>query len=56
MVPTTYYTLTEPLRLESGKRYRFKLYLDRIGDTYTIVPDLTVTPWGEEQVVPTDFK
>ena len=53
---TTYYTLTEPLRLESGKRYRFKLYLDRIGDTYTIVPDLTVTPWGEEQVVPTDFK
>lgn len=45
---TTYYRIPDgqedqPLTLESGKCYRFKLYLDRIGSTYTIQP--TIDDW-----------
>ena len=41
----TYFRLTEPLELLSGKRYRFKLYLDRIGGTFEFNP-VTVETWG----------
>ncbi len=37
---TTYYRLANDLTFESGKRYRFKLYIDRIGSTYTINPEI----------------
>ena len=33
-----YFRLADDLTLESGKRYRFKLYMDRIGGTYTVRP------------------
>lgn len=42
---TTYYRLAEDLTLESGKRYRFKLYIDRIGSTYTVHP--TIAAWTD---------
>ena len=40
---TTYFQLADALTFESGKRYRFKLYIDRIGDTYTVHP--TIADW-----------
>ena len=45
MGETTYFTLADDLTLESGKRYRFKLFIDRIGHTYTVRP--TIADWND---------
>lgn len=50
---TTYFRLAEALTLESGKQYRFKLYIDRIGGTYTVRPaiaDWTAVDGGTKWV------
>ncbi len=47
---TTYYRIPngatdEPLTIESGKQYRFRLIADRIGETFEFTP-VTVEEWG----------
>lgn len=50
----TYYSV-DNLELLSGYRYRFNFVVDRIGETFVVTPSLTVTPWGDEQVVNADL-
>ena len=51
---TTYFDVTN-LELKSGYRYRFNLTVDRIGDSFIVTPNLTITPWEDEVVKSADL-